>query len=994
MYLNKSKSHWRITTRLCSVASALGAMMLTAQIGPAQVVNNCTPELAAGTQVTPTVAHIGDTIGILGVKAGTSGGDCDLVNVSAWLVDPNNSVQLVFTNGAIPSGNCASCPSGFSSCIGTENCIPGVNFTYVVSGADINQPLSFTPPGGLGSASLGAVPHYIQFMPVGTGIVPPGGNESGNNVKGQGQAKVLIVTPSISVTKSCASNCTPYGAPVVFIGTVCNTGDDTLIGVNVTDNPAAAITFSTTTSYATNGFPASGGGRLLPGECVNFTGSYQPTNNFCGPFTDTVIASGTESASGPFEFQVGGGGVTFTNTLTVFATNSATCEVCQTIPCIAVTKNCNPSVITNNPAQDQFGTVTFTGYVTNCGNVPLTNVTVFDSFLGKTILTVPFLTNGASVSYTTNFLTTSNECGGTFTNTVIARGNDQCDGRGVTNNASCEFTVVCVQPPPNIGITKQVACFLGTNESGMENCGTFSNSAVGVRSDTDDPAFCYQITVTNPGPVALTNVSVIDTVYGDLTADFSCVSQSAPPQFPVGASCSFTFKASVGQDLTNVVNDSGFSIVSGQKTNASANAVVTVYPASVTCLKQYTIDGGPLTNNAVLPDANSHTIIWYVTVSNPSTNVNLGDVVVADVTANLGCVVTIPPFSLDAGSNIIFAVCTNNNVACSNGFDGITNVISITASNFSLGTNHMPVCSIDINGSNIVVSSTCEAFLGCSHPGACRVTGGGRQDAPNVFPANVRYVTHGGQVGAPVGDAICIVTSQFPIGNPCIHGRWTHVRHMQGGLEGNFHARFYDTLQCACLDTNLTPVPAILSGVDGASAQTYTNLVYGPGTTVDSVCNPGDRIAGPEPSPAPANKIVFTGVGDYALTQGNRVPISVLFRVDVEDRGEPGGSHPGGGKPPPDRNRTRIWILTPTELTELRGGGADPLLLNFRNAISACNGINVQDGASVTNGAPAFGVRQPDIDDGGELDRGNYQIHPTIMNCDPNNPVGPGLAKP
>jgi len=245
-----------------------------------------------------------------------------------------------------------------------------------------------------------------------------------------------------------------------------------------------------------------------------------------------------------------------------------------------------------------------------------------------------------------------------------------------------------------------------------------------------------------------------------------------------------------------------------------------------------------------------------------------------------------------------------------------------------------------------------------------------------------------------VGDRICVVTSQFPIGNPCIHGRWTHVRHMQGGLEGNFHARFYDTLQCACLDTTLTPVVETLSGVDGAAAQTYTDLVYGPGTTVDAVCNPGDKIAGPEPSPAPANKIAFTGVGDYALTQGNRVPVSVLFRVDIEDRSEPGGSHPKGGKAPPDRNRTRIWILTPAELQELRGAGPDPLLLNFRNAISACNGIKVQDGATVPNGTAAFGVRPPDIDDGGELDRGNYQIHPSIQSCDPNNPTGPGLAKP
>ena len=944
----------------------------------------CVSEIEAGVVVSPTVAHVGDTIFVQGVDASESSIDCGVTNTAAWLVKPDNSSELIFTNGTIAANQCGACPPGGLPCVAPVSCVGGASFTYVVSAADIDKNLNFTiPPGFAGAGStlpLTGTNGYVQFFPIASGFSGSGG------VRGTGVQPVLIVSPGISVNKFCDSNCFAYGAPITFHGIVCNTGDDILTNVTVVDSPGATITFATTTTLG-NPFL----GTLVSNDCVTFTGTYQPTGNFCGPFTDTVIATGTDGAGL-------GGIIGDTNFVakTVHATNSATCDVC-TVPCIAVTKVCSPPVITNNPSAGLLGIVNFSGYVTNCGNVPLTNVVVTDTFLGGTVLTVPFLTNGASVPYSTNFQTTSNECGGTFTNTVIATGHDACDGSAVTNRASCEFTVVCVQPPPDIGVTKQVACFLGTNESG-EICGTYSNSAVGIRSDTDDPAFCYEITVTNPGPVALTNVSVIDSAFGDLTADFPCVSQGFPPQFAVGAFCSYTFKASVGHDLTNVVNDIGYSIVSGQRTNATANAVVTVYPASVTCLKQYTIDGGPLTNDAVLPDSGPHTIVWYVTVSNPSTNVNLGNVVVTDVTTNLpGCTITLPPFSLDAGSNIVFLVCSNSSISCTNGFDGITNTINVTASEFSLGTNHLPVCSIDINGSNIVVSSECEAFLGCSHPSACRVTGGGRQDEPNVYPPNVRYVTHGGQVGAPVGDRICTVTAQFPIGNPCIHGRWTHVRHMLGGLEGNFHARFYDTLQCACLDTSTTSAVVTIPGVDGQSPQTYTDLVYGPGTIEDAVCNPGDKIAGPEPSPAPANKIAFTGIGDYALTQGNRAPVSVLFRVDVEDRSEPGGSHPGGGKPPPDRNRTRIWILTSSELAALHGNGgpgSDNLLLNFRNAISACNGINVQDGASVTNGAPAFGVRKPDIDDGGELDRGNYQIHPSILNCDPNNPVGPGLAKP
>ena len=219
---------------------------------------------------------------------------------------------------------------------------------------------------------------------------------------------------------------------------------------------------------------------------------------------------------------------------------------------------------------------------------------------------------------------------------------------------------------------------------------------------------------------------------------------------------------------------------------------------------------------------------------------------------------------------------------------------------------------------------------------------------------------------------------------------------MKGGLVGNFHARYYDTLDCACLDTNLITTPVSITGPAGT--QNYINLVYGPGTVTDGVCNEDDhKVAGPQPRPAPANKIVFTGVGDWADPNGRRAPRATLFRVDIEDRSEPGGSHPKGGVPPPDRYRIRIWVLTTSELAQLKGRnspGDDKFLLNFRNAISACNGLNVQDGATVPNGHVAFGVRAPDVDDGGELERGNHQIHPAIKNCNPLDPTGPGLPGP
>ncbi len=126
--------------------------------------------------------------------------------------------------------------------------------------------------------------------------------------------------------------------------------------------------------------------------------------------------------------------------------------------------------------------------------------------------------------------------------------------------------------------------------------------------------------------------------------------------------------------------------------------------------------------------------------------------------------------------------------------------------------------------------------------------------------------------------------------------------------------------------------------------------------------------------------------------------------MDIEDRGEPGGSHPGGAKPPADRYRIRIWVLSDAELAALNNPTDG--LLSFRNAIAACNGAKYRDGvfsSEIANncggpgsivfpgGAP---VRLPDIDDGGELLHGNHQIHPSIMSCDPANPKGPGLANP
>src|SRR4029453_16611321 len=103
--------------------------------------------------------------------------------------------------------------------------------------------------------------------------------------------------------------------------------------------------------------------------------------------------------------------------------------------------------------------------------------------------------------------------------------------------------------------------------------------------------------------VALTNVTVIDDKYGNLTTNFTGIN----PVFAAHATATFSFKAELGtspQDtitfVTNTVVATGRSQVTGETGTSTDRAVAEIVPASITCTKGYTVDGGPLTNNATL----------------------------------------------------------------------------------------------------------------------------------------------------------------------------------------------------------------------------------------------------------------------------------------------------------------------------------------------------------------------------------------------------------
>jgi hypothetical protein len=238
-------------------------------------------------------------------------------------------------------------------------------------------------------------------------------------------------------------------------------------------------------------------------------------------------------------------------------------------------------------------------------------------------------------------------------------------------------------------------------------------------------------------------------------------------------------------------------------------------------------------------------------------------------------------------------------------------------------------------------------------PAGCRVTGGGvsKSTCPTV-----KISTHGGQVGAPHS-----VETPFTPDAECIKGEWQHVRHIKGGLKGNFHARSFDSLMCACLPCDYVDVPSQFGSCFLAD-RTYVAENPTQAGRHHELCNPDDpkNGCGPEPRPAPANKICFSGVGDYTETKGNRAPRSVVFRVDIEDRSEPGGAFPKGQKPPPDRYRIRIWFLNGQEAIE--GSAAN---LALREAVACKDPLT-----------EVVSARMTDVDDGGDLYKGNHQLHP------------------
>jgi len=431
---------------------------------------------------------------------------------------------------------------------------------------------------------------------------------------------------------------------------------------------------------------------------------------------------------------------------------------------------------------------------------------------------------------------------------------------------------------------------------------------VGVILTTSTPVInvgdtaVYDIVVTAFGPGTSSNVVLTDNLPNGITwvasGDGPCtIGAGNALSCPFGDMPQGTMKHVT---VSAVTNGTSCPLLTD---TATVSATIDANPANNS--------SGPVTITVNCPDVG-------VNLTTPTPSINAGDTAtfVIDVTGNgpgtshgvvmtaplppgLTWVITpaVPGCSIDA-SNLL--TCNLGDVPQGSTTTVTVSAVTSTANCGTISTTAQVTADVDSNPANntsgpVSITITC--------PGGCRVTGGGFINGltdPTTMGQTVD-AHFGGQVGAPCGCIGCF--DQF--GH--IQGNWQYNRDKRNA---SMHAKMFNSLVCGC--------DGVLNG---------------------NVCTGN----GPAPPQAPANMVCFSGVADFNPTNGPKTQ-DVAFRVDAEDRGEPGVN---------DKLHVRIWVPG-------RGENAQDL------AAAVC----------CTNAEPQ--ARPPDFDDSGPLIGGNIQIHPEL----------------
>ncbi|MBN2506295.1 MAG: hypothetical protein JXQ71_06340, partial [Verrucomicrobia bacterium] len=329
-----------------------------------------------------------------------------------------------------------------------------------------NKPAANTLLLGPITLGVGQTAAYSGSYPVAEDSCPPYADTvlaqgssicDGTRVSNQASASCPGINfPSLVVTRACPTTPVLPGGRLTYTGTVTNTGNVTLNDVRVlSDKPYA--------NYRIYG-PAT----LAPGAGATFSAYYTVPADDCGPYTNILVASGRDKC------------------FSVYVSNTVV-GVCPgaAAPAIRVGKVCPPS-----PVQPG-STLSYTGSVTNVGNVTLTSVTVYN---GETRVYGPAtLAPNAKANFSGSYTVPPDSCG-PYVDTLFAQGTSSC-GDLVTDST----TVACP----------------GTNTPGIRVTKTCPPNPVPPGGLLE-----YSGTVANSGNITLTNVTVVNTMPAPNTVVF------------------------------------------------------------------------------------------------------------------------------------------------------------------------------------------------------------------------------------------------------------------------------------------------------------------------------------------------------------------------------------------------------------------------------------------------------------------------------------------
>jgi hypothetical protein len=327
--------------------------------------NNCT----VGTFVDDTGAPAAHAVGDLLIQSNFSqGGVISTISVFEWVGSGGS-------NGAL------------DLLISAADCIPGTSGDLAcgtVNQANTPAPWPFTPKFGTagvfpqgsfyeGGVDLTALLGNVCFS---TFLAETRSSTPFDAVLKDFAGPAAFSTCGISVTKECEATVNTGGNDVnVHVsGTVCNEGAATATVTSLVDDKAGDLLASlSSTTLAPKG---------QAGECATYSGDY--TSTTAADNTDTVTAEATEGGQ------------------TVTASAGATCSV-PVNAAITVDKTCVAAV---NSAGDGV-VVSFSGTVTNTGNVALSGVSVSNDKGGVTVQPSPTLAPNASSTYSGTYASTT-----------------------------------------------------------------------------------------------------------------------------------------------------------------------------------------------------------------------------------------------------------------------------------------------------------------------------------------------------------------------------------------------------------------------------------------------------------------------------------------------------------------------------------------------------------------------------------------------------------